>query len=154
MSLNRGKQWEMKVKECWHKTMPNSFILRLPDQQSGYHLSSNVSDYIAFKSPRLFLLECKSVLGNTVPFANLTQYEKMLPYKNVEDIFPGFMVWWVEHGIVAWVPVETVECMKKENKKSVNVKNLKDDSTITIIPTVKKRILLDCDFSILMRITK
>ena len=49
MAVNRGKQFESKVKEDWERSLPESVLLRLPDQMSGYAgYSSNICDYIGF----------------------------------------------------------------------------------------------------------
>lgn len=78
MPMNKGKKFEEQVREDLGKTFPNSFILRLPDQQSGYYGSSkNICDFILYVNGTLFLLECKSHKGNTFPLSNLTQFGKL-----------------------------------------------------------------------------
>ena len=156
MAYNRGKQFELKFRDDWHKTMPASFLLRLADQLSGYKVTSqNPCDYIGFKTPRLFMIECKSIKGNTLPFTNMKQYDRMLPYEKIDEVYPGFIIWWIEHDVVAWVPLDTVTKLKKEGKKSVNVSILEDDNYRTyILSTKKKRVFVECDYSILMSVTK
>ena len=156
MAINLGKKFEEKIKECWYKTMPDSFILRLPDQQSGYaHTSSNICDFIGFKSPNCYFIECKSIHGNTLPLANLHQYEKMLPYKDVKNLFIGFLVWWVDLDKVAWVPLNTIIQIKNENKKSVHINMLDDKNYYTVsIPSVKKKVFMESDLSVLETVHK
>lgn len=82
--------------------MPDSFLLRLPDQVSkfaGY--SSNICDFVGYKYPKLFLIECKSIHGNTLPFTNLTQFDKLVTYKDISGVNPGVVVWWVDHDVIA-----------------------------------------------------
>lgn len=154
MALNKGKAFEQKIKECWYKTMPDSFLLRLPDQQSGYHLSSNVADFIGFKTPKLFLIECKSIETNTINFSYLRQYDKLLEYKDITEVYPGFIIWWVKLDKIAWIPIKTAERLKAEGQKSINVKILDDpDYETLLIPSVKKRTFMDSDLSILMTLT-
>lgn len=152
MALNKGKIWEKCVKESWESSFPNSFILRLPDQQNGYFgTSRNISDFIAFKSPYLFLIECKTINGNTLPFSNLKQYEKMLNYQNIPNVKLGFLVWWQDKNVTAWVPLDSVTLLKEENKKSIHVdyviQKLYD---IVQIPNIIKRVYPKCDLSVLM----
>ena len=71
MAVNRGKQFEAKFKEDFLK-IPNSTIDRLYDSVSGYKSVSNISDFIAYRYPFCFYIECKSHEGNTFPFAKLT----------------------------------------------------------------------------------
>lgn len=152
MAVNRGKQWEAKFKEDWNLTIPNSFLLRLPDQMSQYAgYSSNICDFIGYKNSRLFLIECKSVHGNTFPLTNLRQYEKLVVYNNVKDIFPGVMMWWVDKDVVAWVPIRSIIKMKEDNKKSINVKMIDEkEYDIIVIPSAKKRVFMDSNYSILV----
>lgn len=153
MAIDRGKQWEQKFREDWERTVPDSDIVRFNDQVSRYAgYSSNISDFMCFKSPELFYIECKTVHGNTLPMSRLTQYDKMIVRKNITGVRPGFIVWWIDHDIVAWVPIHSVEQMKKDNKKSINVKMIKEKVyDIVVIPSVKKRVFMDSDYSVLIK---
>ena len=152
MAINKGKIWERCVQESWINSFPNSFILRIPDQQSGYlGTSRNVSDFIAFVSPYLILIECKTIKGNTLPFANLKQYERLLQYNNIKNIKVGFLVWWQNKGITAWVPVDSIAEMKKDNKKSIHVDYVKNKLyNIIEVPNTIKRIYPKCNLSVLI----
>ena len=60
------------------------------------------------------------------------------------------MLWFIDHDKVCYVPISTITQLKKDDKKSVNVKMLQDKSyNIIEIPSVKKRVFLDSDYSIL-----
>lgn len=151
MAVNKGKIWEKCVEESWGNSFPNSFILRLPDQQNGYFgTSRNVVDYIAFNSPYLYLIECKTIKGNTLPLSNLKQYERMLIYNKIGYIKIGFLVWWQDKNITAWVPLDTITTLKEENKKSVHVDYVKNKLyNIIEIPNVIKRIYPKCDLTVI-----
>lgn len=148
MAINRGKQWELKLKEDWGK-LPNSFIIRLPDQITGYKTTSqNPCDYIGFANRKLFLLECKSTHGTTLNFSNMKQYERLLEYKNIPYIYPGIMVWFNDYDVVYFAPITVLEKMKKDKLKSINVSKLNLDKYPLIkINTTKKRVFLECDFT-------
>lgn len=152
MAVNKGKIWEKCFQESWEQSFPNSFILRIPDQQSGYfNASKNISDFICFNFPYLFLIECKTIKGNTLPFSNLKQYERMLPYENVKNIKTGFIVWWQDKGVTAWVPTKSITQMKEEKKKSIHVDYVKNKLyNIVEIPNVIKRVYPKCDLKILL----
>lgn len=150
--VNRGKQFEGDVREDWKRTVPDSFIIRLPDQISGYiNASANPCDLIAFKSPYLFLIECKSIHGNTLPFSNIHQYSKLLKYKGITNLFPGILLWWIDLNTICWVPIEELEKMKKDGKKSVHIKML-DESEYKLfkIPAIKKTVRMQADYSTLV----
>ena len=152
MALNRGKMWERCFQESWKATFPSSFILRIPDQQSGYiGTSSNVSDFIAFKSPYLYLIECKSTKGNTLPLSNLKQYERLLLYKDLPYVKIGFIVWWIDKGVTAWVPLHSVTDIKKDNKKSIHVDYVTQKLyNIIEVKNEIKRIYPKCDLSVML----
>ena len=151
MTVNKGKIWEKCVEESWGNSSPDSFILRLPDQQNGYFgTSRNVVDYIAFNSPYLYLIECKAIKGNILPLSNFKQYERMLNYRQAVNIKIKFLVWWQDKGITAWVPLDGVTKLKEENKKSVHIDYVKDRLyNIIEIPNVIKRVYSKYDLTVL-----
>ena len=152
MAINRGKQFEQKFKEDWSKSFPNTFILRLPDQVSGYKFASaNICDYICFDGKKLYLIECKSHKGTTFPFSCLRQYDKLICYKDKENIIAGCIVWYTDFDKVIFAPISTIEQMIKDNKKSINIKDI-DKYNIIVIPSIKKRVFLDSDYTILKNI--
>lgn len=73
-----GKKFEARFRDDWTTSVRDSFIYRLNDQMSGYQGSSNISDFICYKKPDFFLIECKSHAGNTFPFAAFRQFESLL----------------------------------------------------------------------------
>lgn len=153
--VNKGKQFENQVKRDWERTLPDSVILRLPDQQSGYKQSRNISDFIAFNTPKLFFIECKTTENNTVAFTRLTQYESMLKYKDKPETYPGFLIWWKNKDKIAWIPVETVEKLMRDNYKSINVKILDDNNYFKVeIPGIKKRVFIESDYKVLLNLKK
>lgn len=149
MSVNRGKQFEAKFREDF-TALPNSFLLRLPDQSNGWKGSSNICDFIGYIKPHMFLLEVKTISGNTFPFANFTQLEKLKQFKNIPGLRKGVVLWFTERDSVLYVPVSTIEKMISDGKKSVNIKTIESDGYEFVrIPSVKKRVFLDSDYSVL-----
>ena len=131
------------------RTFPNSFILRLPDQQSGYYGSSkNICDFILYTKGTLFLLECKSHKGNTFPLSNLTQFGKLQEYKDINGVKPGLILWFIDHDVVCWVPIRTVIHYADAGKKSININDLdSDEFPIVRLNSEKKRTYMTTDYS-------
>lgn len=152
MPINKGKVWEKCFQESWEQSFPSSLLIRLPDQQSGYlGTSRNICDFIGFKSPDLFLIECKSTKGNTLPLSNLKQYERLLPYSEIEHVRVGFAVWWSERGVTAWIPISAITELKAEGKKSVHVRYVEGgDYGMVKVPNIIKRVYPKCDFRCLI----
>ena len=155
MALNKGKQWEAKVKEDFSK-LPYSTIDRIYDVTTGHKSISNICDAIGFiGDPELdkgvmFYAECKSCKGNTFPLTNLTQYEKLAAKVGIPGVRSGVFLWFIEHQIVLYVPTSTVTQMKKDGKKSVNIKMISTgEYNLKLIPSVTKRVFPECDYSVL-----
>ncbi len=150
MALSLGKKFEQKLKEDFLK-VGGSFIYRLPDQVTGHKFTSaNISDFIAFVKPNIFLIEVKTISGNTFPFSNFSQYEKLLPYKDINGLRVGVVIWFTERDRVIYVPLKTIEKMKQDDKKSINIKTIDTEPYEFIsIPSVKKRTFMNSDYSVL-----
>lgn len=151
--VSRGKQYEARVKENWHRTFPKGFLYRVHDQMTGYKsTSSNISDFIGFVNGTLFLIECKSHNGNTFPLVNLTQYDKLISYLGLPNVRIGVFLWMVEHGVEIYLPIKTVKQMKQDGLKSFNVKMINNSGyRFFVFPSVKKRVFLESDYSLLIK---
>ena len=154
MALNRGKQFEEHFKVDFLKSVDGAFLLRLPDQMSGYKgYSKNLCDFIAYKYPNIFLIECKAHQGNTFPLSNLTQYDLLRTKVGITGLRAGVVIWFVDKDKVVYVPIGEITKMIADDKKSVNIKMLdSDEYNIVEIPTVKKRVFLSCDYSVLLNL--
>lgn len=151
MATNYGKKFEKVFEQDWKRAFPCSFILRLPDQQSGYYgTSANPCDYICYVNSKLYLLELKSHLGNTFPLDNLRQYTKLVEYCGIKGVKVGVIVWFRDKDKVVYCPIETITKLKMDDKKSINIKYLETKEYELIeVPSVKKRVFLQSDYRIL-----
>lgn len=60
---------------------------------SGYgQTSANPCDFICFVSGKLFLIECKEHKGASIPFTAISQYSRLLQYKNIPGVYPGVII--------------------------------------------------------------
>ena len=151
MAQNKGKNWEARFKQDWKRCFPDSFLLRIPDQMSGFLTTSqNPCDYLAMPYSELYLIECKSHKGASIPFDVIPQYDRMLEYKNMKNIKPGVMIWFYEKDRVIWVPLSSMIKMKKDGEKSIKLSRL-DDKTYDFveIPSKKLRTFMESDYSVL-----
>ena len=58
----------------------------------------------------------------------------------------------IDHDAVVFLPVEEVKKMKEDGLKSFNIKMLKEKLyNIIEIPSEKKRVFLDSDYSVLQK---
>ena len=147
--ISRGKQFEDKFKADFLK-LEGVSLDRLFDPVGGYVGIKNICDFIAYKYPNIFYIECKSCNDNTWNFANYSQYEKQLFKVGIKGVRVGVVLWMIKHDTVVYLPTKTIQQMKADNKKSFNIKDLqKDTYRIITIPSIKKRVFLDSDYSVL-----
>lgn len=147
--ISRGKQFEDKFKADFSKLTGVS-LDRLYDTTNGFYGIKNLCDFICYKYPNIFYIECKTSEGNTWNFSNYSQYEKQLSKVGIPGVRVGVVLWMITHDVVVYLPTATISQMKLDNKKSFNIKDLdKGLYRIIKIPSEKKRVFLDCDYSVL-----
>ena len=75
----------------------------------------------------------------------------MCEYYPIEGVKVGVMWWSIKNDKVVWIPINTLIQLKKDNKKSFNIKMLNDDTYYALeIPSYKKRVFMDSDYSCLI----
>jgi len=156
MGINKGKIFEDKFRENWKKCFPKTFIYRLPDQMTGFKLTSqNPCDFLCFPGEVLFMIECKSHDGASIPFAAIPQYERLLEYGHMKNVCPGIVIWFKEKDKVIWVHIDVAEKIYTDGNKSIQLKMLTDNKyDIKELPSVKKRVYLDTDYTYLADLYK
>lgn len=150
MAYDYGKQFEAQFKKNWLSTMANSSIDRIYDSMSGYHGVSNISDFICYKYPYIYYLECKTHKGASIPFDNITQYDDLKSKVGIPGVRAGVILWLYQKDIVMYIPISTITQMKKDKWKSVGLKAIKAGYNIKIIPSTKKIVFMNSDYSCLM----
>lgn len=154
-----GKKFEDRFRKDYKECFPDTFIYRLPDQQSGYAGggSQNPCDFICYPGSLILMAECKAHKGASIPFSAIPQYERMLEYKGLKSTHAGVVVWFYEKDIVIWVSIEEMEKMVLDGEKSIGLRMLKPkkDSekayNIITIPSVKLRAFMESDYNYLVK---
>ncbi len=132
MAQNRGKDFENVVREAFEK-VPNVSIDRLHDQTTGWKGSSNICDFIVYREPYEYYIECKSVHGNTLSihsndpkhkYGNIsnTQWEGLLEKSQIEGVTAGIICWFIESEVTCFIPIQLLVELKNGGHKSINVK--------------------------------
>lgn len=153
MSKNYGKDFEQKFKKDFLKTVPNSTIDRLYDVVTGYKAVTQISDFIGYSKPCIYYLECKSHKGASIPLSNITQYEKLLSKIGVPGVRCGVILWLIDKDKVLYIPIKTIHKLKENGEKSIGIRFLDNsDYKIIEIPSTKKKVFLDSDYSVLLNL--
>lgn len=148
MSQDRAKTFEGIVRSCWDTTV-GAWIYRLYDITNGNKGVRNISDFLAYKSPLLYVLEVKSTGENTFS-CKFRQYEDLaeLYSKHIKGIEIGVIIWFVKHKKVVYVPIETFIKLREDNKKSFNIKMLNSNEyDYIVIDSETKRVYPKLDFN-------
>lgn len=149
-NVNRGKDFEERFKKDWEKSFPQTLCLRLKDNTSGYKtVSQNPCDFICFENKKLFMVEVKSLYGNNFNFKEkLRQYDNLVSYMNIPDVYPCVIVWFIDFDKVLFAPIETIKAMVDSGVKSIKIKDY-ENYGIKEIPSKKLRVFMESDYTVL-----
>lgn len=147
MAKNYGKEFEQKFKEDFLK-IDDSTVDRLYDTMNGYKSIKQISDFIGYIHPNIFYIECKSHRGASIPMGNITQYEKLKEKIGIKGVRTGVVLWLIDKDKVMYVPMSTIKQLKEQGEKSIGIRHLENYNIIEI-PSVKKRVFMDSDYTIL-----
>lgn len=146
MTENRGKKFENVIKESFLK-VPNVSIDRLHDQTTGFKGSQNICDFIVYKEPYEYYIECKSVHGASLPFSNIsdTQWNGLFQKSQIEGVFAGVICWFIDKDITLFIPIQVLQICKYRGWKSIRYDAKGYHTSIKDIKGKKKRVFFDYD---------
>lgn len=123
--MNRGKDFEQQFR----KQLEEHFdVTRLADNTAGYMGGRNICDFLAYLYPNLFYLELKTVKGNTLPFANITQnqWTGLQEKEKIEGVGAGVIVWFLDHDKTFFISADCMQKIKNEGMfKSLHIRDLR-----------------------------
>lgn len=139
--VNRGKQFEEVIKKSFEK-IPDVSIDRLHDQTTGYLGSKNICDFIVYKKPYEYYIECKSIHGNTFPLSNITdnQFSGLLNKSKIKGVIAGLIIWFVDKDVTIFVEINDLKVAKDLGDKSIRF-----DEAYIRLQGKKKRVFFDYD---------
>lgn len=161
--VNRGKDFEGQIYSGFSKIEGVS-IDRLPDPMAGYAGVKNICDFLVYKYPIQYYVECKSCYGNRLSihsndpkkkYGNITnnQWEGLLEKSKIPGVRAGILVWFIDHDKTYWLDIRLLERYRNEGNKSIPFYPDWVDFTEetaeqwTEITGKKKRVLFDYDLA-------
>ncbi len=144
MAKNLGKNFEVIIGNAFDR-VPGVSVDRIADQTMHYKGRKNVSDFIVYKKPYQFYVECKTVHGNTLPFANITQFDALLNKDKIPGVRAGVICWWVEKDVTLWLSISWLDALRKAGMKSIRYDT--EFPAVIRIKGKKKKIYFDYDLS-------
>ena len=143
---NKGKQFESKIREAFER-VPNVSIDRVHDQTTKYKGSTNICDFIVYKEPYEYYIECKSVHGNILSFSNIreNQWNGLLEKSKIEGVYAGVICWWIDKDKTLFLPIQILNQLKRTDNKSVRYDINEYIGNVIEIKGEKKRVFFDYD---------
>ena len=174
---DRGKQFEKVIREAFNKVDGVS-IDRLHDQTTHYKGSTNICDFIVYKKPHEYYIECKSVHGNTLSiysipkpdkhgilhgfYGNITdkQWRGLIEKSKIKGVRAGIICWWVDKDVTLFLPIQLLSSLRVQGKKSVRFDddykyvNTKPYYVYSVyqIKGKKKRVFFDYDMESFLKV--
>jgi hypothetical protein len=160
--VNRGKDFEGQV-QAGFEQIPGVSIDRLPDPMAGYAGVKNICDFIVFKQPLQYYIECKSCYGNTLSihsndpkkkYGNITnnQWEGLLEKSKIPGVRAGILVWFIDWDETYWIDIRLLQKHRLAGHKSISyycdwVDFMPETDKLWVrIVGKKRRVLFDYDF--------
>lgn len=115
-----------------------AIVDRLPDQMSGNLGSVNPGDFLAYKYPNLYYIECKSC---TQPVFDIkshiseSQWLVLLRKARLEfpGVYVGYLLWFTESHKVFWISAKNMKIIYGK-QKSFSVADLESSLSLYAIP--------------------
>lgn len=146
MTKNKGKAFEQRIRESFEK-VPNVSVDRINDQVTKFKGSTNICDFIVYKEPYEYYIECKSVHGASLPFSNIreNQWKGLLEKSQIEGVFAGVICWFIDKDKTLFLPIQILNQLKRTGNKSVRYDINEYIGNVIEIKGKKKRVFFDYD---------
>ena len=107
--INRGKQFEDVIKRAF-ESIEGVSIDRIHDQTTGFAGSTNISDFIMYRYPHEWYIECKSCHGGNLNFNNITdnQWSGLLQKSGIDGVFAGILFWFIDKDKTFWIDINVL----------------------------------------------
>ena len=130
---------------------------------AGYAGVKNICDFLVYRYPMQYYIECKSCYGNSMSihsndpkkkYGNITnnQWEGLLEKSKIPGVRAGILVWFIDHDDTYWLDIRLLQKHRDAGNKSIKfycdwVDGTDETSKLwTRIVGKKRRVLFDYDF--------
>lgn len=121
-----GKKGEEKV-QLWLDRPDEGYSFdRIPDQLNGFKGSSNICDFICYKYPEMYYIECKSTWGDRFDFSMLTekQHDGLLAKSQVAHVHGWVIVLFASYKQAFVIDIREIKKLEDQGTKSINIKKI------------------------------
>lgn len=150
---NHGKDFEIQIRDAF-KRVPNTFVCRLKDSQSMYRGDENPCDFVFYRNPKLYLIECKTTYGHTLNWSNIrdNQWNSLLSVCDVPGIVAGYMIWFISDDLTIYISSKELLKHREMGFKSLSATKDLDSLKHVVIDGKKRRVLFDYDVESFMNL--
>ena len=147
-----GKKHEELVKAWLDRPEEGYSFDRIPDQVSGFFGSSNICDFICFKYPDMYYIECKATWSNRFDFSMISekQHEGLINKSRIQHVHGWVIVLFASYKRAFVIDINEIDRIKQLGRKSINIDKLLSGkldisySEIETIPNFRKKYLNYC----------
>ena len=159
MAQNRGKQFENVIRKTF-EAFNGVSVDRIHDQTTGFRDSTNICDFIVYRKPYQYYIECKTVHSDYLSiygknpkkcYGNITntQWEGLLAKSKIPGVVAGVLCWWVERDTTVFMPIQFLQEQRERfGRKSIKytyaTSEFKNNAPI-VLCGYKKRVFFDYD---------
>lgn len=92
------------------------------DTTNGFAGVANPCDFVYYAYPRIGFFELKSVIGNSLPFSNITekQWNGLLQRSKLRGVVAAILIQFRESKEGYLVPIQELQAIKNAGKCSIN----------------------------------
>lgn len=121
-----GKEAEKKIREWLDRPEDGYSFDRLPDQMTGFYGSSNICDFICFRSPNMYYIESKATYNDRFDFSMLSekQHDGLLAKSKIQNVYGFIIVLFASYKRAFVLDIREIEMLQSEGIKSLNIKKL------------------------------
>lgn len=141
VSVGPGKRFETNLKQSIGDS-----LIRLYDTTNGFAGVKNPCDFIYYTYPYMYLLELKSIKGDSFPFSIITDNQKtQLEYfSHIKGVNPLIVVEFREHQRVFAIPWSVIR-RTMEHKQHLSIKDCEVIVNVGELPVKYQRINFKLD---------
>lgn len=123
---NPGKPAEDQLRKWLDKPEAGYSFDRIPDQMTGKKGSTNICDFVLFKSPYQYYIESKSTWEDRFNFSMLTddQYKGILKKSQIQNVFGVVVVLFASYQRAFIIDIREIDRLVQSGKKSLNIKKI------------------------------
>ena len=141
---NYGKDFEALIKDAMLK-VPGVDVQRLYDTTNGFTGIKQPADFIVYRYPNQYYIECKCTWDNVFHKSKITQLDSLVKKSCTKGIIAGVMIWFISHDYTAFIPAWDLSDHFVDHK-SINIsERLSGELSHLQIPGRKKRVFFDYD---------